>query len=504
MKHTLKTLAALLALLMVLSVVLLATSCGGGETEGSTEGTESGDVAPESSTSDTKKPEIPTLEVKNLNGREFVILWPEVHGDGHYLHNEIAVTETSGDVIDMAVATRNAIVERTYNVKITTELKFISRIPVDNKTEATSGISSHDAMVSTIKFMTTNAMEGLLTDYNELKYYNEEQTWWNHRLMEDFAIAGARYFGSGDIIYSDDFYPYCVYLNTAVADSAQINEDFYSLVKDKEWTLDKFHMLAKQAQSVTDHTANPDNWVVGETAGAVVNENFARASYYAAGQGMLTFDESGKPSWAMEVSRTQEILEKIIDVIHGGKALFNAGQFDKHADVEKKAFNENKTLFLVEELIISERLTKSDSVADFQILPFPLYDEDSEYISVLNDAAIISIPLMAKKTDEIGLILSAMSRESVNTLTPAFFETVLKARYMQDGQSVEMLQIILNSTVAPDVATVQDWGGFMAEFKRLAFEGTTDFSSYYAEHISEARGLITEYIQLLNQYHGIQ
>ena len=496
-----KILSVMLAILLLLSFVLVTSSCGKDKSEGDGSNDSNG-VSDVTNADTSKETEIPELEVVDLDGKEIIILWPEIHADGHYIHNEIAVTETKGDVIDMAVATRNAIVERRYNVKITAETKFISAIPKDNRTAALNGTTDCDAMVSTIKFMTTNAMEGLLTDYNALEHYDDSHTWWNHRLMEAFSIAGARYFGTGDIIYSDDLYPYCTYVNTAVSDAARIDVDYYDLVKNKEWTLEKFHSLAKQAQTVTDFTANPDKWADGETAGAVVNENFARAAYYAAGKGLIEFNEQGNPVWQMELSRTQNILERVIGIVHGDQACFNAGQFKNHAEIEVMSFNSNKTLFLVEELIISERITTTGAAADFQILPFPLYEENSEYICVLNDSAIISIPLMVEDADEICLVLSAMSRESMNTVTPAFFETVLASRYMQDAGSVETLKIILDSTVPLDVASVQDWGGFMTEFKRLAFANSTDFSSYYTGHIGEVEGEISNYIEMLKNYHS--
>ena len=111
---------------------------------------------------------------------------------------------------------------------------------------------------------------------------------------------------------------------------------------------------------------------------------------------------------------------------------------------------------------------------------------------------------MAANKDDIGLVLSAMSRESIATLTPAFFETVLKYRYMQDPDSVETLQTILNSTVAPDVATVQDWGGFMAQFKALATSNNKNFSSYFAQNIGVAMGELEKYNVLLDTYYDAE
>jgi len=507
MKKFSKILSVMLTMILLFSVVMTVTSCNktpaGGNESGTTSDTDG------ETESETK---IPELEVIDLDGMEIKILWPEMHGDGHYLHNEITGSETMGDAIDMAVATRNAIVEKAYNVTIVSETKFISAIPREDRDAATlSGEATCDAMVSTIKFMSTNAIEGWLADFNKLEYYDESHPWWNHKLMEDFSIKGARYFASGDIIYSDDLYPYCTYVNTAVSDIVLgKNYDFYSLVNNKEWTLEKFNQLAAQAQSVpANSTKEPKEWANGEIAGAIVNEHFGRSAYYSAGKGMIGYNSAGTPIWQMTPAYANTVLTKIQEIIHQNKACFNIGGLadelgKNHAIMQTESFNANKCLFLVEELIFSERLVTSGSKVDFQILPFPLYEEGGEYRCVLNDSAIIGIPDMhdEDRKNSICLVLSAMSKESMNTLTPAFFDKVLSSRYMGNAQSVEILQIILNSTVAPDVATVQDWGGMMAEFERLAFANTSGFDAYYESKKGEINKQITDYVDALNSYYG--
>ena len=492
MKKTFKILSAMLALLLFFSITLIFTSCGGGD-EDETFGAD-GTV----STNDA----LPPLEIKNLGGKEILILWPEMHSDGHYLHNEVAVAETSGDIIDSAVIQRNLTVELAYNVKIKSETAFISDVAKTVRTEYQGGTSTYSAIACSINNsnMLSLQQEGGLADFNTLKYYDESQPWWNHSLMQDLSVANARYFASGDIIYSDDFYPYCTFVNNSLSANVGITQDYHQLVKDKQWTLEKFHMFAAQAQD-DQIDGDPNTWSDADINGAIVNENFAKAAYYSAGKGIVDFDAKGYPVWQMTVDRTQTILEKVIDIIHTEKACFNAGQFDDHAVQELKLFTGGKALFLVEELIFAERITKEDASTNFSLLPFPLYEENSEYISVLNDSLVISIPVMCDNKDDICLVLSAMSRESVETLTPAFFETVLTYRYMQDPKSVETLNIILDSTVAPDIATIKNWGGFREQFKLMAFNKSTAFSSYHSSNIGKAMGELEAYCVLLDDYY---
>ena len=496
MKKTIRLLAMLMTLALLLSMTALITSCIGNGDGEETTGAES-----------TAGSTLGDLEVRDMDGFEILMCWPETHTDGHYVHNELAPVDGGGDVIDSAVASRNAIVEDTYNVKIVVDTKFVSHIPRDYRVEAEAGDSSYHVIASTVKFMTPVALEGSLVDFNKMSAYDETQEWWNHKLMQDFSIANARYFGSGDIIYSDDFYPYCTYVNTAVAASLDSikDVDFYGMVKDKTWTLEAFHEFAAQVAD-PEADGDPNTWSEDDMNGAVINANFARAAYYAAGKGMIEFDKKGYPVWQMDVAHTDPIIEKVAKIVHDDGACFYADLHPTntaHAEVELDLFNKNKTLFLVEELIISERITKRDDAKDFLLLPYPLYDEGSEYISVLNDAAVVSIPVHADRQEDVSLILSAMGRESVNTLTPAFFETVLKYRYMTDPDSVETLQTILDSTVPQDVATISDWGGFMGKFKDMIQANvTTGFSSYYSSNISTAMGKLEEYCVSLDNYYN--
>ena len=95
-----------------------------------------------------------------------------------------------------------------------------------------------------------------------------------------------------------------------------------------------------------------------------------------------------------------------------------------------------------------------------------------------------------------------MGRASVNTRTPAFFETVLTYRYMKNPESVETLRLILDSVVPRDVADIQGWGGFMKQFATLAVDGNTNFASYYGSNMSKAYSALDDYITKLESISG--
>ena len=446
------------------------------------------------------------LDVVDLDGRTFTMLWPEyISAEGHFRHSELGLAVgaemTQGDIIETAIFQRNEMVQTLYNAEIEVNTIRYSEIVDFVRNEFNGSTSSYDVIATMNTKMSVIALEGMLTDFNDLEYYDEDQQWWNHDLMQSLSIVNRRYFGLGDIIYSDDLYPYVVYVNTEMAKSVGIQDDFYDLVYTKEWTLEKFHTLAKKAVADGSGDGTPAT-SIEDIYGAVDGKSFARALYYSAGKSVITFDDQGYPVWQMDEAHGHAVLSRIIDMWHTGNAVVDVTQLEEGKSMRAmdiiNMFNSNQMLFMPGDQKAAQAFTSVDNALDdFALLPIPLWEDGSDYICVMNEAVVLGIPVMAKDQDEISLILSAMGRESIETLTPAFFEVVLTNRYMKNADSVKTLELILSSIVPRDIADIQGWGGFMDQFCKLVIENNTNFSSYYSENISVARGKMDEYITTL-------
>ena len=492
MKKSIRLLSAMLALILLFSMTALLSSC---SKDGKVE--ETGGVG----TVSTDKV-LATLEVKDMGGREFKMLWPQ-STDGHFAYNELSSDGSNGgNIIDDAVFQRNEVVKASYNATLNVEIQKYSTIPDSVETVVKAGLPTYDVAATMIQKLSPIALEGMLVDFNDLKHYDESQEWWNHELMQSFSIVNERYFASGDVIYSDDLYPYVVYANTALAEELQITENFYELVRNKEWTIDKFHELAIKAVADLDDDDGEAGSSLKDRFGAVDGASFARALYYSAGKGVISLDKQGYPTWEMTSQYASDILSKIIDVWHTDKAVVDIASYSTKATQTTDTmniFNEGRMLFMPGDLKAAQQFTTMDNaLEDFALLPIPLWDKDSEYTCVMNEAVVLSIPVSANEIDDIGLLLSAMSRESVNTLTPAFFETVLTYRYMKNAESLETLQLILDSVVPRDVADINKWGNMMDEFTRLVLEEDEGFGSVYQENRQTALRELNDYITKLD------
>lgn len=142
---------------------------------------------------------------------------------------------------------------------------------------------------------------------------------------------------------------------------------------------------------------------------------------------------------------------------------------DVFADVIDPAFSEGRVLFNVAGLV---RVTVFRSMeTDFGILPMPKLDKDQkEYNSIvsLSNANSISIPTTAD-AERSGAVIEALSAESYYTLTPAYYDTVLKTKAARDEVSSDMLDIIFANRIF-DVATMYDWGGIISAINNLKNE----------------------------------
>lgn len=449
--------------------------------------------------------ELEPLDVVDLNFTEFKMLWPEIHADGHFTHNELDSDGKSENAIDKAVYSRTKSVEDAYNVDIMVDLMFCSTIGSTVRTMLMTDDHSCQAAATNVKFLTTSAVEGALADYNMMKYY-DEQSWWDNNAMESYSIGGARYFGMGDIIYSDNFYPYCIFANLGFASTYHIDEDFYDLALNYEWTYEKLLELTKNVSVA----GVDEKWDYTATYGILLNANTARALYYGFGKNVVVPNDDGGLDWVMTPDYAEPVMDQIQKIFNGAGYPGYATDDDighnepglTHAQTAVKMFNNNQALFYAEELIVSERLNTLESTMDFAILPMPLADDDQkEYYCVLNDAVVISVPA-GEDQDLVSLVLSAMGRASVNTLTPAFFENVLTYRYMTNPKSVETLNLILSSTKALDVASLLNWGGIMTGFKNIALTGEGSFSTVYGENIDAAKGELDSFVKKVMFYHS--
>ncbi|MFQ9148868.1 MAG: hypothetical protein ACLR5G_11635, partial [Eubacteriales bacterium] len=313
---------------------------------------------------------------------------------------------------------------------------------------------------------------------------------------EQLSIEGKLFGTTGDMLIMDNEATYGVLFNKKLAGDYGF-EDFYSMVRDGTWTIDYMTECAKIAAKDLDGDGvmgEKDQW-------GCIGEPFNTYAYMVGcGVQACKKDKDDSPVFTVNGERFHDSFVKAIELNRDDKVTMFSDNFkaaDVFADVIDPTFSEGRALFNVAGLV---RVTVFRSMeTDFGILPMPKLDKDQkEYYSILTiyNAGSISIPTTAD-AERSGAVIEALSAESYYTLTPAYYDTVLKTKAARDEASSEMLDIIFANRIF-DVAIMYDWGGIISAIYNLKNEDklTSTVDSKLKSAQKELEKTITAYKEL--------
>ena len=433
------------ALLAALTLSSLA-SCGQTE-EADTTAAENADT---NAVAETENERIPTdLPERDFTGHKFQVL-TKGQFNTHWCSKDVYAEELTGEPINDAVFNRNAVVMEKYNFEIV-ELwgTSVNCTPLaQNAIQA--GEDAYDLILNgsdTTPLITA----GFLLDLQTLPYMDLTKPWYDQNANKALSIAGKLPVTSGELTIMDNNATWCVQFNKNLATDLQI-PDLYTMVNEGKWTMDV--MLSFMEDASIDLNGDGvhnefDQWgASGEASNSI---------FYMMGAGISNFekDESDLP---VLVAGT----EKYVDAFNKGNAI--NGNFDLCLNVDygtlrsqytdvwaecmDKAFSEGRVLFSCAGM---NRVTLfREMEADFGVLPMPKYDEaQAEYYSPVSMwcTSLLSVPITASNPERTGIIIEALSAESLYTLTPAYYEISLQGKAVRDEESAAMLDVIFASRI---------------------------------------------------------
>ena len=102
--------------------------------------------------------------------------------------------------------------------------------------------------------------------------------------------------------------------------------------------------------------------------------------------------------------------------------------------------------------------------------------------------------------DFVGIITEALNAESYKIVFPAYYEVALKTKYTHDNESVQMLDMIVDSRIF-DFGYVYDaWKGMSFYFQTIIYTNKNkDFESYYATNSSAAIKYYDELLEFFEE-----
>lgn len=420
------------SLLLLASLVASLVSCAGDGTATTT------DPAADSADTVTEAVKYP-LPIKDFGNDKFTVYTRYFTEGWDWNVNDIYSAEQSGDTISNAVHIRNTRVEERYSIEIEQVKDGLADDATNIRSILLSGEDNYDALIMSGHVMATLGQEGLLYDLMTMENIDPYADYWNPTLTDVLTLNGKLYYAMGDLSATDNRAVRCLYFNKDLFEKYNI-VDPYALVKSGKWTHDKFFEIIKSANFELDGDAKmTENDIYGLLTQPSIGINL----YYSTKNQFVSKDESDLliPSFSNNVEIMQGISDSVSEAL---PYMYVSDDYNKLLDM----FVEGHGLFYAEVLIKIE--TMRQNTLNIGILPMPKLDEAQEGYSQFADGYCLNfagIPITSPTPEDSALILEALSYESQDTLTPAYYDICLTGKSIRDDESKEMLDIIFSSYI---------------------------------------------------------
>ena len=390
----------------------------------------------------------------------------------HWSSRDFYAEEITGEAINDAVYNRNATVGEKYNFKME-ELGAESGDPVSDARKAVqAGENSFDVILAgnSINPMIT---DGMLLDLNAMPYMDMTRPWYDQNANESLSIGHKLFISCGELNIMDNDATWSILFNKAMAEDLGF-DSFYDMVKAGTWTQDVL-LAAMEAASID---LNGDGQRDASDQWGNVGEGFDVMGYMiGAGARCFAKDENDMPVFDALSERYVDAYAKASAINDNTDICLTITKAGGNWDVLDNVFTEGRCLF---SYVGMNRVTLfREMEADFGILPTPKFDEAQEaYYNVVSTwgANFFAVPKTAEDMERTGIILEALSAESMYTLTTAYYDVTLKTKAARDEESSAMLDIIFASRVF-ELGNFYGWGGMFDLPGTQSAAGKTDIVS---------------------------
>ena len=432
-----RLICALLAGVMVFGMA----SCAAGDETDNPAAVTTGGISDEGETEDPNY----TCELPaglNYNSEEINIMYGNSPGQSDEMYSEKLGLGTVSD----AVYERNVAVENQLGVKLVSVEG--SNIVSTLQTTVQAGDDSLDIFVMVSFESILQAISGHYVNLNTLDYIDTSKHYWvqDYNEIVTFTDENMQFLATSPAALSMFRLTYFTIFNQEMMKERQM-PNLYEAVANGEWTLDyQYKLIADEyVDSDGDGKRSKEDYYGFVTGGFESLDAYLVAS----GVRLAVRDENGE--WIFN----SEKLEAISDMVEKVCALNNApGAFvgedgigtyhviDKFAS-EKALMS--TTMFLSLE-------GRIDALADlsYGIVPMPKLNRDqSKYYTFVQDRVSsfgISAGIGEKnRQDMLGAVMESIAYHSNKIVRPAYYDTTLSLRFMQDKDSSDMLDLMFET-----------------------------------------------------------
>ncbi len=279
-----------------------------------------------------------------------------------------------------------------------------------------------------------------------------DQPWWLAQFNDANTFNGSLYAaaGSSQLMVVDSLW--CLFFNEDRMTDLKL-ELPYDLVREGKWTIDKLSEYARAAANL-----NGDDSFAWNTDGkAVYGIAYSGTDKFFIGMNERFLDTvDGELTLTAGTERFYRAVSTFASRLSSRDGTLYAhpgsGVSDDDPGSYIYAFEHERSLFVTAELSKATRM-RSIEAFTFGIVPYPKLDELQEnyYSMPFYGTPCFAIPTLTADPDFSAAVGDALSYLSYEMVMPVFREVTLEQKGLRNDDSIEMLDIIISSSV-PDLS----------------------------------------------------
>ena len=358
---------------------------------------------------------------------------------------EFYAEEMTGDVVNDAVFQRNAAVDErlngVMNVILDTSASRHSGIGDKVRSAVAAGTGDYDFVANAMYNTMPLTMDNILLPLNDLPYLDFAQPWYNAAFLTNTDFNGKNYCVMGELSQTMISGAFSMFFNkNLLSEFYQDDVNLYAIVNEGAWTIDKMTSLCEPVYTDANGNGTPDE---GDIFGHYFTDTktLGADSFFGASHvNFIEKTEDGSFRYNGKGERMDAFLEKMHRLLFENN---NTLRLPYNNEQIMDTMIAHQTIFTTWMLTGVNYLR--DMEDDFGVIPMPKLDEAQEnYSAYTHDgSSAFSIPSTEADPAFVAAYLEALSAETYRLVTPAYFETALKAKYSRDSETSQMLDIIV-------------------------------------------------------------
>ncbi len=384
--------------------------------------------------------------------------------------------EMNGGLVSASVYERNLQVEEDLGV--TLELREHDPLQISNtmRADIMSGDGAYDIVANATYLIMEPALEGMYVNLSVLENIDRSKNYWSQSYSEmmTYTDADIQFLVSGPIALSMYRYPFLTMYNKQLFEDCHV-PDLYDTVQSGGWTLDYQYAISKGHYLDQDGDGQHS---VGDRYGFFTG-NVINVDPYndCADIRLIVKDpETGLLEWNNDALLTLSDLCDKVQKLYNDESTYVVDWSILPYETIIEQFAEGNALMITAMFREVEKYCDPLAAITYGVAPMPKFSEDQVGYRTRVQDSVSGFGISAVVTEDgrremLAAVLESMAYHSNNLTRPAYYENTLSKRFMQDPQSVEMLDLIFAS-IRFDFGMA--WSGEFRDKLRPLLSGTSN------------------------------